>query len=491
MQELDIKNGLDNLGIRTNLMGNYWGPAGLNKETNEIFIGKKKYTAISRNVTNFSTQLIASLGSSNSREILILNPDKSPLLDEHYQNLKKQLQDLEQEKGELSYQEIFKTVGDYVKEKIFFTANESHANNDRLLEKIITNKKNKKKTFENKKNPIISIEKFIKKGAGVCRHHSLVTANLLDRLTKEKNPLLKGHVYQVRSNFSDTAAHTWNTFVVENQEKEQWHIDSFWGFETNLKESEAYLKRQYGKNAIDLEKNITRKEEEKEEEISPKQLTVELVEKNLIENVDFLRIFMLYFNESNNSKTFFIKESSQKGFYTLQYCGNEFRAEFGTVSGFRFQVLEDGSIDIPQEKSTYNNFEDVIKAYKLGHQVTSSEAKEIEEALIKRFSDRFEEDLMGSPYQIDFEKKYSSRNYKGLYFIRKSTSQKDHYVIVFVKDDGKVSYFRFKRSAETGQIQKLKDNTEIVERSYDHLLLMVRSLNLSRQITPSIASQKN
>src|SRR3954471_23244808 len=72
-------------------------------------------------------------------------------------------------------------------------------------ENIITNAKQTSNVvshtqYKGVKIPLISIDDFVKVGIGLCRHHALATAYMIDCLLNEEKPLIQGTVQHIRGN---------------------------------------------------------------------------------------------------------------------------------------------------------------------------------------------------------------------------------------------------------------------------------------------------
>jgi hypothetical protein len=73
--------------------------------------------------------------------------------------------------------------------------------------------------------PCIPIDRFISKGLGVCRHHAMVTAYILDGLTKQRPPYLSGTVQIIRDTMKSGNGHAWAAFVNNTRKV---HTDTLW-----------------------------------------------------------------------------------------------------------------------------------------------------------------------------------------------------------------------------------------------------------------------
>lgn len=212
------------------------------------------FTPLTAAVRDISTKPVASCGSSLGREILVLDPKNSPLLDAHYEKIKTRLQN----QINLSEKQILAHVMLYILDEIFPIKNDPKMDKiDDFIRSLLLNPPFTTKTHNGKTITVAPIEEFVKVGLGFCRHHGIVLANILDRLTKEKKPILKGIVQHMRDNVPQTegkmGGHIWVTFISSEGEKKKWHIDSFWMELCDFSSQSGidHLKKRYGNEAIE------------------------------------------------------------------------------------------------------------------------------------------------------------------------------------------------------------------------------------------------
>ncbi len=244
------------------------------KNKNIIKLNHKEYVPLTAAVQDISKKAVASCGSSVNREIIVLDPDNSPILNKHYEELKNILIKFRKNLGRsLSEEEVLKQVRDYVRHHIFPSRNDPNLSKkvDKFIELKRRSKQTPKTDYEISPThmaevPIIPIDEFIKEGLGICRHHAIVTAYLLDRLTKESKEtrMLEGVVQHMRDNVpADNGklwGHIWVTFL-STKEKKRWHIDTLWRevIDFSSPKNIEYLKlRGYGENAINNQINKAR-----------------------------------------------------------------------------------------------------------------------------------------------------------------------------------------------------------------------------------------
>lgn len=261
-EELDLgaaKPGPRTVGMNLFLM---WFPA-YDRNSQKIKLNQKDYTPLTAAIQDISTKPVASCGSSERREIITLDPDHSPILNDHYEKLKNILQDSQKNLGRpLSEEAILKHVRDYIRKEIFPSDKDLDLT-DSFIDRMRNDPRILKTLYIVGKGdhalvPIIPIDEFIKEGVGVCRHHALVASYLLDRLTKEPEAsrMLDGVVQHMRDNVpagnGKLSGHIWVTFL-SKKEKKRWHIDTLWNeiWEFSTPQAIAHLKmRGYGEEAI-------------------------------------------------------------------------------------------------------------------------------------------------------------------------------------------------------------------------------------------------
>ena len=204
-------------------------PAGI-----RLSIGGNNFYPISSKTQGFATKRLASCGSIPRREILLLDPHNSPLLNGHFEALKLEVLEIQKRVGALYPDQVLRLVKLHLRSRIF------HGSSDQQLRKVdkifrealqdSTVVKVAHDKFPGEMIPAISIEKFIADGAGVCRHTSLAACYLLDRLTKEPfaKPLLEGSVQHIRDNIP-LGGHSWAVFIPRakpHEAPQRWLLDA-------------------------------------------------------------------------------------------------------------------------------------------------------------------------------------------------------------------------------------------------------------------------
>lgn len=225
--------------------------------TNTLNINDLYYTAVSSQTKNFFTSFTASCGATTAREILTLNPKSSVVLNEHFNRILELITNHEiLLKAHLSEDVILQTVVEYVRGKIFPT--HSQLTLIQQVAAFIEAKKTDASIIQIDVNgervPCIPVDEFISSGLGVCRHHAMVTAYILDGLTKYRSsisnkPFLFGVVQVIRDGVPG-GAHAWVTYV---NSQRRMHIDTLWNLITEFSTSEGQktLGQVYGVDTIE------------------------------------------------------------------------------------------------------------------------------------------------------------------------------------------------------------------------------------------------
>jgi hypothetical protein len=179
--------------------------------------------------------------------VILLDPKNSPLLNHHFNEIVKIIS----EKIPIE-KEICKIIAKYVRDKIFPA---EHAS--KLKAFMITKQWDKtipKIKIKDTRVLAIPIDSFISEKLGVCRHHALVTAYIMDGLTKlcsnkTNRPYLSGNVQIIRDNLKSGGAHAWTAYTTKTN---MIHIDTLWNIISdfsNAKNREK-LERIYGAEVI-------------------------------------------------------------------------------------------------------------------------------------------------------------------------------------------------------------------------------------------------
>jgi hypothetical protein len=213
-------------------------------------VNGKDYSLITSKTTNFFGKHLASYGAS-IREVIILDPEESILSNMHFKSILQAIEKFEKTHEKWNDAEIFSIVLDYVRTIIF---NSGQNERSKKVERFISSKKLDKDMpqirIKNAIVPAINIDEFLGSRIGVCRHHAMITAYILDGLTKQTSlktgkPFLYGIVQIIRDNLPKRGAHAWVTMINSTS---RIHIDTLWNKCVDFSTSEGIesLKLIYG-----------------------------------------------------------------------------------------------------------------------------------------------------------------------------------------------------------------------------------------------------
>lgn len=208
---------------------------------------KKLFTIVTGNLAHLSTiGPLAYIGSlPTQREIIYIDPAHSPLLEKHYQEFKSGIF------GDTL--NILYALKTYLKNQVLTSSDlysffsEWIGSDNRTLDDFTL-------STDGDYIPIISIEAFIEKKVGACRHMAFLSTYFLDRLIQEG--FLSGTTYLVRDFISTerlTGGHAWSLFI--DADKQGWHIDIHWDIIKNINDPLHFqtLCSLYGKTAMDYQ----------------------------------------------------------------------------------------------------------------------------------------------------------------------------------------------------------------------------------------------
>lgn len=228
-----------------------------NHEKKVLEIKGEEYIPLTGTTRDISKSPIASCGGNLDREVLLLDPKNSPLLDKHVHKLSQELIKLIE--GGQSEREVLKALHDYIRREIFPSCKSLTIleDTDAYLEKC---KKNFSINLAETPILFIPLDEFIKAGntVGVCRHHALATVYILDKLAKKKKPIIRGEACHVRSEVPG-GAHVWAAFKTKQA---VYHIDTLWNVFGSLSDEKFYaqLIEKYGKEALERQSRVLRRE---------------------------------------------------------------------------------------------------------------------------------------------------------------------------------------------------------------------------------------
>jgi len=162
----------------------------------------------------------------SSREVIIVDPNHAPLLEEATQTLFQQVE-----------KDILNNVISLIQEELF----DLELSNEIELWELL----GKQETF-----PEVSLEVFLDAKIGVCRHFALTASYLIEQLIREG--VLKGEVFLIRED-TPFGRHAWTLFLSEHS---AWHLDAYWGVLENGKTDAGFSKlcHKYGMRVMQKQK---------------------------------------------------------------------------------------------------------------------------------------------------------------------------------------------------------------------------------------------
>lgn len=207
------------IGNRTMLVRQHFTPS--QEMSNEkLKLNGVSYSEVTSEMTDFSTQPIASLGIN--REIILLNPNDSPFLQKKYQEFVENNRDL-LSMTSLKEEDVILKMIMFIRDNIFSKGE------GEPLTAVIRNQAQSpgcpQLMLKKRQYSCIHLDAFIENQVGASRHHALTSAYFLHRLITEGK--LMGKVAHVRA-LTDAArnGHTWTVYV---NNKQNLRADSHWG----------------------------------------------------------------------------------------------------------------------------------------------------------------------------------------------------------------------------------------------------------------------
>lgn len=214
-----------------------------------LTINEVNYRVLDGKITKFNDEPIVSVGSSLMRELIVLDP-RSTYLIEKYGDLKTQIQKLKHHERDIN------TIIGYA---IRFV--KSHLKSHSSSEFDDFCKSFPYKTVV-KNNPVIHLDEFIKSGMGVCRHHALFLSYLVHNLVCD-GLLPEGKVFYHRDRIKiveeegkKQAGHAWviykpNQTINDNDRYDFFIADSTGTRAYKALDSLDYLSNKYGEAAVE------------------------------------------------------------------------------------------------------------------------------------------------------------------------------------------------------------------------------------------------
>ncbi len=200
------------------------------------------YRILDGNVTTFHTMPLVSIGSDpNYREWILLDP-QSPYLNKIYTTLLSELARDDKKDVLAILNFTMKFVRRYLPPDI----------DEQEIEKIIADHDCALELLSDN-TPMISLNTFIEKNQGVCRHHSLFICHLLSRLIQDEL-LPPGDVFHHRSDLANNNGHAWAMYKPDQPDAVKstvYFIDSYWYDQVyHLIHNKDFLKMEYGREVI-------------------------------------------------------------------------------------------------------------------------------------------------------------------------------------------------------------------------------------------------
>ena len=162
------------------------------------------------------------------REVLVIDPGNSPLLDLAIERL------LELLPNPCTELEVIETTHRFIREELFDRENSSPEAISHLIQ------------IEEE----IPLERFLEERMGICRHFALTTTLLLDRLTKIGK--IEGTAMLIREE-TPFGRHGWTLFLTETS---AWHVDPYLDILKDGKNEKDFLSlcQKYGKRTMEKQK---------------------------------------------------------------------------------------------------------------------------------------------------------------------------------------------------------------------------------------------
>lgn len=295
-----------------------------------------QYPLVTRKTRNF-VQTLFSAGSSNSREIIMLDPS-SKLLQSIYDRLKTRIP-----RG-ASTLEILKIVSLLTQEQF----------RDDNVDDFIAQRLNQGENF-------LSLDEFIREGKGVCRHHTLLNAYLLSRLVQDK--MIEGEVIHHRQNF-ESGAHTWDLFR-DSKDGKLYSLDSLWKNVTSLADQPGALDRLY---RCPVEQNIFSRYGAAQKVIADKSKPIEWLDAELVKDKpgEIKKILAKPGSDHlddekilNNIKEYIIRTPFTVSDFFLFKGGVDITIEGGTVKRVPHRVAEIYKTIMSKDKNPAAKLEDI------------------------------------------------------------------------------------------------------------------------------------
>lgn len=215
---LNSLDNTDSFRLRTLAMDRYLGQYPDYQQKERILkIDGKDHQVISADVVDFAdnTLPLVSCGSSASRELILLDPSHSPLLQKCYHDYLRflNLSRVKLGKDKLDAKELVFLTEAFMSNHVF--PSNSHA--EKEVDDFVDGYLQKPDCKKLDQQPCIPIDAFLQAKIGVCRHHSLVAAYLMDRFIQHhpEQCSFQGKV-QIQRDQVIGGAHAWVSLICKD-----------------------------------------------------------------------------------------------------------------------------------------------------------------------------------------------------------------------------------------------------------------------------------
>ncbi|MES2122468.1 MAG: hypothetical protein V4492_06795 [Chlamydiota bacterium] len=174
------------------------------------------YALLSRNLDHLSQICVASCGGNYGREIFTFDPNRDLLIHAVYDRLKEKVEAL----ALPTEGEILRLICKWMGQEVFPSREIEKVTRAQHTGDFIYGYRSNGHHFD--ATLVVSIDRFIEKRVGVCRHHAFVTLYLLDRLCRDQ--ILRGTAFQMRHALPPRRIHSWVVF--KSDTGAAWHVDT-------------------------------------------------------------------------------------------------------------------------------------------------------------------------------------------------------------------------------------------------------------------------
>lgn len=176
------------------------------------------YALLSRNIRELSQTCIASFGGNRGREIFTFDPRRDLLIGAVYDQLRERVGAL----ALTTEEEILRELCRWMREEVFTHRDIKNVTQAQHVGDFVYGYRPKGPLFD--ATLVVSIDRFIEKKVGSCRHHAFVTHYLIERLCRDQ--ILRGTTIQMRDSLPSRRAHAWVVF--KSDAGAAWHVDTTW-----------------------------------------------------------------------------------------------------------------------------------------------------------------------------------------------------------------------------------------------------------------------